>query len=142
MQLKPPTKKHKYGAKKCIVTADGTIFETEELKKHDITDIVGIKFDSKMEANYYLHILDRQKAGYYTLTEVHPTFILQDKPKIKYIADFMITYPSGEVKVIDVKGTRTTAFNLKVRLFQAKHPQLKLVLATGTHNNWKYTEVS
>lgn len=128
--------KHKYGAKKVIVTEDGTVFEVEELKKYNITDVVGIKFDSKMEANYYKVLQEWQRLGDIEEIELQPVFILQDKPKIKYIADFKVTYWDGSVEIIDVKGHMTTAFKLKLRLFQATHKDHKLVLVNQIGRIW------
>lgn len=127
---------HKYGAKKVIVTEDGTMFEVEELKKHNITDVVGIKFDSKMEANYYKALKDQQRFGMIKEIELQPVFILQEKPKIKYIADFKVTYPDGRVEIIDVKGHMTTAFKIKLRLFQSTHKDHKLVLVNQIGRIW------
>jgi hypothetical protein len=141
LKLKIPNKKHKYGAKKCIVTTDGTIFETDELQRFNITDIEGIKFDSKSEARFYLHILDRQKQGHYKLDEIHPKFILQDKPKIKYIADFLISYPNGQRFAVDVKGVQTAAFRIKMRMFQAKFPDIGLMIVKSVGKLWDIKEV-
>lgn len=132
---------NKYKAKKCLVTDDGTIFETEELKKFNITDIVGTQFDSKAEARFYLHILDLQAQGYYKLEEIQPKFILQEKPKIKYIADFLIEYPNGQRFAVDVKGVQTAAFRIKKRMFMAKFPDIGLMIVKSKGKLWDISEV-
>lgn len=134
-------KRHKYGAKKVIVTEDGTMFEVEQLKKYNITDVKGIKFDSKMEASYYLTLLNRYAAGEIKAIELQPTFVLQDKPKIRYIADFRVTWASGAQNIIDVKGMKTAAFKIKLRLFKAKYPELALFLVTQKGRQWQEVPV-
>ncbi|OXM83984.1 DUF1064 domain-containing protein [Paenibacillus rigui] len=121
-------KKHKYGAKQVIVTEDLTIFEVEQLEKFNITDVKGIKFDSKSEGQYYQKLKRMEQRGEIKSIQPQPTFVLQDKPKIKYSADFLVEYIDGRTAIYDVKGVETTAFRLKVRLFKAKFPDLKLIL--------------
>lgn len=134
-------KKSKYGAKKVIVTEDGTMFEVEQLKKYNITDISGIKFDSKMEAHYYLDLLSRMKNYDQSVlkVELQPVYVLQDKPKIKYIPDFRIYDGTDSFYLVDVKGTQTTAFRLKLRLFKAKFPDIELRLVTKKGGCWAVT---
>lgn len=132
---------HKYGAKKVVLTDDGTIFEVEQLKKFNISDITGISFDSKMECDYYLDLMQRKRLGEITEIELQPVYVLQEKPKIKYIPDFRITYPTGHQEIIDVKGTQTAAFRIKARLFRAKFPFATLVLVTKKGRQWIVKEV-
>jgi hypothetical protein len=120
---------HKYGAKKVIVTEDGTMFEVEQLKQYNITDITGIQFDSKAEAEYYLILKDRLAAKEIAGFSRQNTYVLQEKPKIVYKPDFVLVNWDGSVNVIDVKGVQTAAFRLKVRMFKAKYPHLPLILA-------------
>lgn len=134
--------KHKYGAKRCLVTSDGTLFEIEELKRHNITDIQGETFDSKMEAEYYLHLITLQAVGRIAKIELQPKFILQDKPKITYVADSRVTWPDGKQEIIDVKGVQTQAFRLKAKLFRGKYPYLPLTLVTRKGRMWHEKEVS
>lgn len=126
----------KYSAKKVIVTEDGTLFEVEMLKKYNITDIVGIKFDSKMEAKYYSHLLDELSRGAVEDITLQPIFVLQEKPKIKYTADFKVVYADGSIEIVDVKGMQTTAFRLKLRMFKSVFPDTKLVLVTQKGRQW------
>ena len=58
-------------------------------------------------------------------------------PAIKYIADFVITYPDGKQKVIDVKGFRTKDYTIKMKMLLYKYPYLdfdKKKLTTGITN--------
>lgn len=133
---------HKYGAKKVIVTNDGTLFEVAELKKYNITDIQGIKFDSKMEAQYYLSLLDLQRQGEIQSIDLQPVFILQENPKIKYIADFKVKWADGYEEILDVKGMQTQVFRVKMRMFKAKYPDVKLSLVTRKNREWLIKEIS
>lgn len=125
----------KYKNKKMLVTEDGTMFEIEALKKHNITDITGEKFDSKAEAEYYVHIKFQRPdiIGY----QLQPVFVLQDKPKIKYTADFLLHFKDGINKIVDVKGMQTQAFRLKLRMFKAKFPDLQLMLVKKKGRGWE-----
>lgn len=88
------------------------------------TTIKGIKFDSKKEALRYIQLLELEKKGIIKKLILQPKFLLQDKFKhqsktiksINYIADF--TYiKNNQVIVEDVKGIRTSVYNLKKKLF-------------------------
>lgn len=117
-------KRHKYGAKK--------------------TNLDGITFDSKMEAEYYqlLKVLQKMKA--ITELEIHPTFELLEETTlpngkkirgIKYKADFQFQ-KDGEQIVVDVKGVKTEAFKLKEKLFYHRYPHLQLKVVTKENGRW------
>lgn len=84
----------------------------------------GIEFDSKVESEFYEHLLQLHK-----LDEIiiQPKFVLQDKQdgmrEISYIADFQV----GAL-VFDVKGFQTSDSKLKVKMFKARYPDLCLSL--------------
>ena len=84
----------------------------------------GIEFDSKVEADFYEHLLQLHKADDIIL---QPKFILQNKQaglrEISYIADFQV----GAL-VFDVKGFQTSDSKLKVKMFKARYPVLSLSL--------------
>lgn len=128
--------KQKYGAKRCIVTEDGTLFETAQLKEFNITDVTGTKFDSKMEAEYYLILKEREKRGEIQAITLQPKYILQDKPRITYKADFEIIHPDGDIETIDVKGFQTKDFILKKKMFAAVYEDNKLTLVTKKGKKW------
>lgn len=131
----------KYRNKRVLLTADWTLFELADIKKYNLTGIEGIKFDSKMEAGYYMYLSAAKQRGIIKEIELQPVFVLQDKPKIKYIADFRVTYDHGGQDVIDVKGARTSTFNLKMKLFKIKYPNVILTLVTKKGNLWVNTEI-
>ena len=115
----------KYGAKKVVVN--------------------DIKFDSKMESNYYLHLLELEKQGIVTNIELQPVyellkaFVINEKKiqGIKYKADFLVTYASGHSEVVDVKGFETADFKIKKKLFMSKYQQnLKCVSYSIIDGGW------
>ncbi|MEY8370149.1 DUF1064 domain-containing protein [Aerococcaceae bacterium 50-4] len=115
----------------------------------------GIKFDSKAEAAFYKHLKNKQAQGLITTFEMQVPFELQEgfghptrktkagKPArvtaIKYVTDFVVTYPSGQVKVIDVKGMQTVDFKLKAKLFMRKYG-VPLYLAKRQRGIWEIKE--
>jgi hypothetical protein len=133
--------KHKYGAKSCIVTEDGTLFTIEEIKKYNLS-IQGNRFDSMAEAQYYLSLRDLEMHGEITHIELQPAFILQESPKIKYVADFKVIWADGREEILDVKGVETQAFRIKMRLFKAKYPDKSLWIVKRKGREWQVKEVS
>lgn len=119
----------KYNAKKVIVTADGTLFEEALVKKYKL-DIEGIRFDSKMEGEYYQELLIMKKYGEIKDFSCQPKFVLQQNPKITYIADFLITDLDGSQRVIDIKGAETSTFKVKLKLFQSIYPTFHIEILT------------
>lgn len=111
----------------------------------------GVTFDSKAEERRYYQLL---KDPNVQMVEVHPRFEIfpatrkclhcketfkapaSKCPKcglklltfreIAYVADFRVTYKSGQVEIEDVKGVETEAFKLKRKLFEAAYPELTL----------------
>lgn len=105
---KTTKKKNKYGAVKCV---------------HD-----GIKFDSKVEGDYYLYLKDLEKAGLLRVLEIQPKVYLTDA-KILYIPDFLIQNSLDiEPYYVDVKGVETPVFKLKKKLWKFyEKSELRLV---------------
>ncbi|QJX81024.1 DUF1064 domain-containing protein (plasmid) [Priestia megaterium] len=106
--------KSKYGANKIVIN--------------------DIKFDSMLEANYYLHLLKEKEQGSIIDFDLKPSFTLQPSFKkndkkfhpIKYIADFSVFLLSGETLIVDTKGVITPDFKIKQKLFEYTHPDLTL----------------
>ena len=99
------------------------------------TEIDGITFDSKREAERYCELKLMQKAGLINQLELQPKFVLQEGFKkngkairpITYKADFM--YWDNKLKqtiIEDVKGFETKEFKLKRKIFEANYPELSL----------------
>ncbi len=125
----------KYGAKKVIVTADGTLFDEATVKQFGLA-IEGIRFDSTKEGEYYQELLAMKRDGAIIEIACHPKYILQDKPLITYSPDFLITFTDGTKVAIDVKGVETSTFSVKARLFRAKYPDLELRVITKYRGQW------
>lgn len=96
------------------------------------TEVNGVKFDSKREAERYTVLLMRLQAGEICRLKLQPEFTIMEayvKPdgeKIRaqrYRADFSYALPSGEVVVEDVKteGTQTRVFINKRKLVEEKY---------------------
>jgi hypothetical protein len=95
-----------------------------------------------MEADYYIELLKKKKAGGIVNIDLQPSFLLQEgftkgekkyKP-ITYVADFLVTYHNGKKDVIDVKteATVTEVFKIKRKLFERRYPELTITLITRT----------
>lgn len=99
---KPKNKTNKYNARK--VTVDG------------------LKFDSQMEADYYLQLKLMQKAG-----EILG-FCRQARFYIgagrEYVCDFIVWY-QDHVEIVDTKGVETEVFKIKADLFRERYPGLE-----------------
>lgn len=111
---KEPARKNKYNNQKTIVD--------------------GIEFDSKKEADYYIHLKLLKKAGEIKDIGLQQRFVLQPGFKkngvkyqpITYIADFVITNNDGTTEVVDIKGVETQVFKIKKKLFEYMYPDLSL----------------
>jgi hypothetical protein len=79
-----------------------------------------ISFDSKLEASYYEHILmlERTKILSYHLRQV--PFRLPGG--VKYLVDFVLFYPCGRVRYVDVKGVLTQTSTIKIKQVQDLYP--------------------
>lgn len=115
----------KYNAIKVIVTPDGTLFEEHLVKKYKL-DVKGIRFDSKMEGEYYQELLLQKRYGEIKDFSCQPKFVLQQSPKITYVADFLVTELNGSQRVIDIKGVETSTFKVKLKLFKANYPTIPI----------------
>lgn len=110
-------------------------------------EIDGIKFDSKAEGEYYLHlkqqVTERQILGF----ERQKRMLLQEgfnvegvKGKIRpifYVVDFIVTENDGTVTYIDVKGVETDVFKLKKKLFMKRY-NTALLKVKKTKGGWQY----
>ena len=106
------SKKNKYNAKKTIVD--------------------GIRFDSQAEADYYCTLKLRLRAGEITGFCRQPRFVVtegrNDERGTEYVTDFIVFYPDGTYRIVDVKGVKTEVFRLKVKCMREKYPKLKIEL--------------
>lgn len=111
-----------------------SVARKRESKYHNkIAYYDGIAFDSIKERDYYADVLLPLKwAGEIKSIDMQVSFVLQPPFKhggktikgIKYVADFVITYPDGRKKVIDTKGYRTKEYQLKRKMLLYKYPEI------------------
>ena len=108
-------KQNKYGNKKTVVD--------------------GIKFDSKLEAEYYQLLKFKKAQGHIQDFKLQPRYTLQETFKrdgktyrsITYVADFEIMQNDGSVVVADCKGMMTDVFKIKAKIFTKLYGKLYLV---------------
>lgn len=91
----------------------------------------GILFDSREEARFYKEIvLPGIEVGLIKHCKLQPHYELQpatkELKKIEYVADFELTYATGQKKVIDIKGMPTEAAKLKRKMFMYRYPDVQL----------------
>ena len=88
--------------------------------------IDNIRFDSKLEGDYYRYLRDNNNVKSF---ELQPRFILQDKCEknweklqpVYYIADFLVENKDWTKYIVDIKGMATEASKLKRKLFIYKY---------------------
>jgi len=86
----------------------------------------GIRFDSKLERSYYIHLKNIQKSG-----EV--IFFLRQVPfdlggKVKFFCDFQVFYENGDIEFIDIKGFDTPLGIAKRKILEDIYPiKIKIV---------------
>lgn len=94
--------------------------------------IDGILFDSQAEANYYCGLKILLKNGVISGFCRQPRFVITEgkngEKGTEYVADFVVFYPNGAYRIVDVKGVKTPVFKLKVKCFREKYPNLKIEL--------------
>lgn len=92
------------------------------------TDVDGVTFDSRKEAERYKYLMMLQSAGVISDLRLQPRYLLQDSfiydgkkiRKIEYIADFEY-HQDGDIIVEDVKGYKTDVYKIKKKLFLKKY---------------------
>ena len=98
------------------------------------TEVDGILFDSRKEANRYCELKILKAAGIIKDFKMQVPFVLQEgfrKGKrwhqaIKYIADFVVEYPDEHKEIEDCKGFRNQVYINKMKMFEAKYPDLTI----------------
>lgn len=97
------------------------------------TEVDGIIFDSRKEADYYIHLKELEGAGIVANIVLQPRFVLIPAftkngvkfRKTEYVADFQYE-KDGEIIVVDVKGYKTDVYKLKHKLFEYLYPDLTI----------------
>lgn len=92
----------------------------------------GIAFDSQTEANYYCRLKLLLRAGEIDGFCRQARFVVTEgrngERGTEYVTDFVVFYPDGTYRIVDVKGVKTDAFRLKVKCMREKYPKLKIEL--------------
>lgn len=92
----------------------------------------GIAFDSKAEANYYCRLKLLLRAGEIDGFCRQARFVITEgrngERGTEYVTDFVVFYPDGSYRIVDVKGVKTDAFRIKVKCMREKYPKLKIEL--------------
>lgn len=113
------------------------IIPTRNKYNNKKTVVDGITFDSKKEADYYIQLKVLKQMNKIRDFKMQQKYILQEgfeKDGVKhrpitYIADFVILHWGGGIEVIDIKPSKqyqTQVYKLKKKLFEYKHPELKI----------------
>ena len=98
------------------------------------TEVNGVTFASQKEAEYYVTLCLRKRAGNIDDFETQPRFLLQEgfikngiryRP-IHYVADFKIIHNDLSVEVVDCKGKKTQVYGIKKKLFEKAYPDLTI----------------
>ena len=92
-------------------------------------EVNGIKFPSKLEAEYYLFLLEEQKKGIVKSFDMQVPFILLDGYElgerkvqpIKLVLDFVVEYPDGRIEYQDTKGQVKPMDIIKKKLFESRY---------------------
>ena len=100
----------------------------------------GYKFDSEMEASFYVLLKSKLENKEIKDLKIHPQFILQDGfvngenkkfEPIIYEADFSYSYIGEQViQVVDVKGMITDDFAIKWKMYDYKFGNGKLLYSS------------
>lgn len=99
-----------------------------------ITEVDGMKFASKLEADRYSELKLMEKAGEINNLEIQVPFVVADAivwegktlPSIKYVADFVYYDIREKITVVeDSKGHVTSLYAMKRLLFLNRYPQYR-----------------
>ncbi|TFF43632.1 DUF1064 domain-containing protein [Bacillus thuringiensis] len=110
------------------------------------TVALGIEFDSKTEAEYYLFLKSNPEV---VEIELQPQYMLLEGFYIttregkckkrrdwKFTADFLVTYKDGTQEVIDVKGYANDRFPYFKKMFEHRYQQELVVVKKDKQKGW------
>lgn len=110
------------------------------------TVALGIEFDSKTEAEYYLvlksnpEVVEIELQPQYMLLEGFYITTREGKRKKrrdwKFTADFLVTYKDGTQEVIDVKGYANDRFPYFKKMFEHRYQQELVVVKKDKQKGW------
>lgn len=102
------------------------------------TELDGIKFSSRAEAEYYGHLKTLEKAGELVGFMRQPVFHLPGGTR--YVADFLCFWADGRVETLDVKGHETEGFVIKWREARAAYPFMTFLKVKKSGKGWSVSE--
>lgn len=95
-------------------------------------NIDGILFDSEKEADYYCQLKLLLRAKQITGFCRQARFIVTEGKDggraTEYVTDFVVFFPNGTYRIVDVKGMKTEPFKLKMKCMKEKYPKLSVEL--------------
>ncbi|MGG3528941.1 DUF1064 domain-containing protein [Bacillus pseudomycoides] len=110
------------------------------------TVVLGIEFDSKTEAEYYLflksnpEVVEIKLQPQYMLLEGFYITTRDGKRKKrrdwKFTADFLVTYKDGTQEVIDVKSYANDRFPYMKKMFEYRYKQELVVVMKDKQKGW------
>lgn len=107
-------------------------------KKHKFgaiaTEVDGIKFPSKMEAEYYQLLKHQEKLGLVKIIELQPKVYLTDA-KILLKPDFLVfNITKDRYEYRETKGLKLPTYNLKKRLWKKYGPGILIEIMKKGRN--------
>jgi len=88
--------------------------------KNKITTYNGVKYRSKLEAQYAMHLDKLKTDGTVLFYNRQPKFDFPDGNS--YTADFTVYYAEGYVEIVDTKGVETPDFKRNIKSMQFHYP--------------------
>lgn len=90
------------------------------------TEADGIRFSSKLEADYYRHLRLLERAGEVIFFRRQTPFYLPGGTRL--VVDYEVFWADGTVTFEDTKGVETDAFKIKKREVEAAYPvEIRLI---------------
>lgn len=102
--------------------------------KNKSAEYGGRKYDSIKEAAYAQELDLRKHANLISDWEpqVRISLDANNKHICNYIVDFRVTYPDGQIELVEVKGFATEVWRLKVKIMEAtylmEHPEVEYLV--------------
>ncbi len=111
--------------------------------------IDNIRFDSMMEARFYIKLCRDKKEGRISDFKMQVPFNLQPKFRkngkayraIDYVSDFVIYNDDKISYVVDIKGKETVEFKIKHKLFEYRYPEYELKVIQYYESEQKWLEL-
>jgi hypothetical protein len=108
-------------------------------------EVDGIKFDSKLESEYYKLLQEKVQNGEIAGFRLQPRYLLQAPfkkngkhyRKVEYVADFEVLHLDGAIEVVDVKGYETKEFAIKRKWFERLYDhKLTVITFKKKYGGW------